>query len=300
MMRQQPPRPDFDDALTIETAIDDIEAVGEYTELDDEAQFDVTLRLAYDATLLVTHIDRRVNYRACQEHGIEPPAMASYQPDAMAEITHDEHGTAVPVDLPLQAQQTLTTRQLMRDEGLLDAREMAAERLYQNVAETLLGVLGEGHYDIPITREIEVPVPSDDTPEAIMGLEEPPGSDMEIQTRRETVTIGHKRLNVAGVEVGPEIYWQTERQAVEGYYDRCERIRDEEMIAEDFRPYIKNPPEHVTRYPEESSISYFVEPVDWDTMAEELFISSKSDLTKPEYEELIAAIKEQWPEEALV
>lgn len=294
MMRQLPPKPDFDDALDIETAMRAIESYGEYADMDDQSGFESRLKLRFDATPLVTHIDQWVNYRACREWGITPLEVTTQHPDQKR--IHDEHGAVAPVGVPLNAQQALTWRQIAeRGEHL---KEQARERLYQNVAETILNMLEEGHYDIPITQEAQEEVPPDDP------LTWPVGEDeLEVdmpERRRKTVTVGHKRLHIAGVQLGSDIYWQTERQAVEAYYDRCERIQDEEMVARDFRPYIKDPPTHVERYPEESRIPTYGEPVDWDRMADELFIATNRDLTDEEREELSTAIRETWPDEALV
>lgn len=89
--------------------------------------------------------------------------------------------------------------------------------------------------------------------------------------------------------------------AIEAYHDRCERILNEEMIAEDFRPYINDPPEHVLRDPEGSYVYAYGDPLDFNSLSDDLNIWRVNwDLTSAERNELRKAIKEVWPEEALV
>ena len=270
--RSLPPRPDFDDALDLETLMPSIEAYGEYTETH-EAGFEILLELTYDAEPLVSHIDQWADYRTCEEYSIVPPNVTSYYPESDRYTTHDEHGMVAPVDIPITSRQQSSMRSPRIQVG--HQREILRGRLYRNIAEAVLGMLEKGYYDVPIT------------------------DDVATEEGRTTVTVGHKRLHIEGIKVGADAYWRTERQAADAHYERDKRVQRGAMIAEDFAPYITDPPEHVRRYPEEEHIPTYGEPVNWDRMERELDIWSVRDVTDSEKEELLDAIHAVWPEEAL-
>lgn len=272
--RSLPPQPDLDDALDIATIMAAIETEGWCADLADAPGLGSSLKYKYNATPLVTHIDQWADYQTCEEHGIVPPNVTTHRPESDQERTHEEHGTVVPVEIPLTAERPRQIRSFEPHAG--HQQSLATERMFRTIAETVLGMLSEGYYDVPIWQDVA-------TPEG-----------------RTTVAIGHKRLHVAGVQVGSEAYWRTERQAVEAHYDRDGRIQSGSMIAEDFEPYITDPMEDVRKYPSEATIPTYGAPVDWEQMGSDLDIWSIRDVTDSEREELADAIHSVWPEEALI
>lgn len=271
--RNPPPRPDLDDALDVETIMAVIEAEGEYTE-ETSGGFDIRLKLDYDATPLVTHVEQRADYRTCEKYGVVPPDVTSNRPESPQERTHDEHGTVVPVDIQVHSEQQCSMSGL--DLPASHQRGIHLERLERKVAEIVFSMLENEYHDVAIRQDV-----------ATTG-------------GRKTVTVGHKRLHVAGIQVGSETYWRTKRQAVDAYHELDARIHNGSMIAEDFEPYITDPPEDVRESPDEARIPTYGEPVDWERMRNDLDIWSVRDVTASEREELADAIHAVWPEEALI
>ena len=296
--RSTPVGPEFDDAVSYQDAIDHIRTGGDYREWDEQSHHEVRFALTYDAHFLVSRIDQYANYRRCEKYNIDPPTVESYTPETDRAITHDAYGWGGVIEIPIKQRGAVPLEQLTHAQDGDAVIEQHRDRLYSSITDRILTALEEGVIDVPITRSVVEEVHAEGLTPSVADESEAADS-AEFETKQREIIVGHKRLHVIGVQMGTETYWQTEREAVEAYYDRCERIQEGCMTAEDFRPYITEPPEHVRQYPETVRIPTFGEPVDHDELYEELNITSRSDLTDTERKALKTAIQEKWPEEAL-